>query len=205
MHSKHQRLPCKQKFFWCQIWKLARFSSLCVEMHFSQQNRKEKPIIDLGPSWFVFITLEELKKQWNGCEMIKVLLIFGVVCGRQRVTTIAASCRLPVVNLYMFIAALVSFTHVMSTLLQAPQKPNWMIRKTLYIVRWLHSCHDGKRSQIKKAFKLNHHNYYFAFFTQRILFFWWVHKMFDTYLKRILLIKKKNAKSVPPPFLGAVG
>ena len=38
--------------------KMARFSSLWVEMQFWHRNRKVHPIFDLGPPWFKFMTLE---------------------------------------------------------------------------------------------------------------------------------------------------
>ena len=38
--------------------KMARFSSLWVEMQFWHRNRKGHPIFDLGPPWFKFMTPE---------------------------------------------------------------------------------------------------------------------------------------------------
>ena len=46
--------------------KMARFSSLWVEMQFWHRNRKEHPIFDLGPPWFKFMTLETTSRtQWT--------------------------------------------------------------------------------------------------------------------------------------------
>ena len=46
--------------------KMARFSSLWVEMQFWHRNRKEHPIFDLGPPWFKFMTLEMTSRtQWT--------------------------------------------------------------------------------------------------------------------------------------------
>ena len=46
--------------------KMARFSSLWVEMQFWHRNRKEHPIFDLGPPWFKFMTLETISRtQWT--------------------------------------------------------------------------------------------------------------------------------------------
>ena len=51
-------LTNKKFAFRRQIRKMARFSSLWVEMQFWHRNRKEHPIFDLEPPWFKFMTLK---------------------------------------------------------------------------------------------------------------------------------------------------
>ena len=59
-------LTNKKFAFRRQIRKMARFSSLWVEMQFWHRNRKEHPIFDLGPPWFKFMTLKTTSRdQWT--------------------------------------------------------------------------------------------------------------------------------------------
>ena len=66
-------LTNKKFAFRRQIRKMARFSSLWVEMQFWHRNRKEHPIFDLEPPWFKFMTLKTTSRDLTNKRTILAL------------------------------------------------------------------------------------------------------------------------------------
>ena len=66
-------LTNKKFAFRRQIRKMARFSSLWVEMQFWHQNRKEHPIFDLEPPWFKFMTVKTTSRDLTNKKTILAL------------------------------------------------------------------------------------------------------------------------------------
>ena len=70
-------LTNKKFAFRRQIRKMARFSSLWVEMQFWHRNRKEHPIFDLEPPWFKFMTLKTTSRDLTNKKNILALRWFN--------------------------------------------------------------------------------------------------------------------------------
>ena len=51
-------LKNRKSIFFIKIKKLARLSSVCIRCQNGPRNRRERPIFDLGLSWFALITLK---------------------------------------------------------------------------------------------------------------------------------------------------
>ena len=73
-------LTNKKFAFRRQIRKMARFSSLWVEMQFWHRNRKEHPIFDLEPPWFKFMTLKTTSRDPTNKKNILALTCQKVKC-----------------------------------------------------------------------------------------------------------------------------